>query len=183
MLRKTILGYVDNNIPEKALDLFEKMSLNPNNIIYVIIFNACAQLANERAMKIGKNILNKIINEHENTNIVLNSALDMLVKFNDIENAEHLFELIKKKDVITYSIMMNGYNRNVQPIKCFEIFEQMKKENLIIDETAFTILINSCSQIGMISRCQFIADQIPSHLNDKPYIYSSLIDMWVNIYT
>jgi pentatricopeptide repeat protein len=130
-----------------------------------------------------KKNLNKILNEHENENIVvLCSALDMLMKFNDIENAEHLFGLIKKKDIIAYSIMMNGYNKNFQPLKCFEIFEQLKKENLSIDETAYTILINSCSQIGMISRSQYIADQIPSQFNDNPYIYNSFIDMWASIY-
>ena len=36
---------------EKALDLFETMSLKPNNIIYIIIFNACAKLNNDRARR------------------------------------------------------------------------------------------------------------------------------------
>ncbi|CAM2707819.1 unnamed protein product [Rotaria socialis] len=49
-----ILGYVENNMPENALDLFERMSLSPNDIIYIIIFNACSKLANERAITIGK---------------------------------------------------------------------------------------------------------------------------------
>ena len=158
------------------------MSLNPNDIIYTIILNACAQLANERAITLGKELLNQILKKYNNNNILLNSALDMLMKFNDIENTEDLFKSIKKKDIVTYNIMMNGYNINAQPIKCFDIFQQMKKENLIIDETAFTILINSCSQIGIMSRCQAVADQIPSNLYNKPYIYTSLIDMWVSIY-
>jgi hypothetical protein len=52
--KKFNLGYVENNIPEKALDVFEQMHLKPEDITYAKIFSACAQLADERAMKIGK---------------------------------------------------------------------------------------------------------------------------------
>ncbi|CAF1229480.1 unnamed protein product [Rotaria magnacalcarata] len=171
-------GYVENNMPEKALNLFERMPLNPNDIIYIVTFNACSKLANGRAIEIGNKILNQSLKQFKNNYIVLNSALHMLMRFNDIQRAEHLFELIEKKDIFTYGIMMNGYNINDEPIQSVKIFERMKKDNIIPDEIAYTILISACSQIGMSSMCQLIIDQIPLYLKNKPYIYSSLIDMW-----
>lgn len=56
---KFYLGYVENHIPEKALDLFEQMHLNLENTTYTKIFGACAQLVDNRAKKIGKNFLKK----------------------------------------------------------------------------------------------------------------------------
>ncbi|CAF4702971.1 unnamed protein product [Rotaria sp. Silwood2] len=93
---------------EEALDLFEQMHLNLNNITYSIVFNACAQLANDRAMKIGKQLLDEMPNNYRNDNTVLNSAIHMLMKFGDVQGAERIFNLIKKKDIITYGAMMKG---------------------------------------------------------------------------
>ena len=119
---------------EKALDLYEKMTLNPDNITYCLIFSACAQLQNDRAMKIGKKLLNQMFNHFRNDNVALNAAIHMVIKFGDIRSAERLFELIKIKTIVTYGAMINGYAINNEPRKCFKVFEQMKQENMIINE-------------------------------------------------
>jgi hypothetical protein len=93
---------------ERALDLFEQMPFDPNDVIYIIILSACAQLANDRAMRIGQNLLDQIPNDFRNHNVLLNSALHMLMRFGDVNRAEHFFELIKKKDSISYNVMMKG---------------------------------------------------------------------------
>lgn len=168
-------------MPENALNLFEQMPFDPNDIIYIITFNACGKLANERAINIGEKNLKQALNQFKNNYVLLNSALDMLMRFNDIQSAQNLFQLIKKKDIFTYGIMMHGYNINDEPTQCLRIFEQMKKENIIPDEIAFTTLINACSKIGMSSICQSVVDRIPPYLMNKPHITSSLIDMWASV--
>jgi pentatricopeptide repeat protein len=166
---------------EKALDLFEEMPFNPNDVIYTIIFNACAQLANDRAMGIGKKLLDQMPDSFRNNNIILNSVIHMLMKFGDVNNAEHIFELIKKKDIVTYISMMNGYNVNNESLKCLQHFEEMKQQDIVPNEVIFNILITACSRIGMFSICESIVDQIPPHFYDKHHINNSLIDMWVGI--
>jgi hypothetical protein len=104
---KFILGYVENNMSENALDLFEKMPFNPNDVIYTIIFNACAQLADDYAMKIGKTLLDQMPDNFRNDTIILTSAIHMLMKFGDVTHAEHIFEMTKK-DIVTYGAMMQG---------------------------------------------------------------------------
>jgi pentatricopeptide repeat protein len=180
--KKFNLGYVENNIPEKALDVFEQMHLKPEDITYAKIFSACAQLADDRAMKIGKKLFDQMQNNFRNNTVILTSAICMLMKFGDITHAEHLFELIKEKDIVTYISMMNGYNINNQPLKCLKLFGKMKQEDILPNEVIFTLLIGACSQIGMLSRGQSIVDQIPLNFYDKPHIYTSLIDMWVSIH-
>ena len=95
-------------MPEKALDLFEGMSLNQENATYTIAFSACAQLSNDRAKKLGMKLLNQMPSNFPNNNVVLTSAIHMLMRFGDITSAEHLFNMIKKKDIITYGAMMKG---------------------------------------------------------------------------
>ena len=93
---------------DRTLDLFEQMSVNPNNIIHTIVFNACAQLANERSIRIGKELLNQISHVLPTDNVLSNSAVHMLMRFRDIQDAERVFELIKEKTVVTYGAMMQG---------------------------------------------------------------------------
>ncbi|CAF1223357.1 unnamed protein product [Rotaria sordida] len=171
-------GYIENQMSEKALDLFERIELNLNNFAYTFVFNACAELANDRAMKIGRKLLDGMPENLRNDNVVLTSAIHMLMKFGDIQNAENVFQSIKKKDTSTYGALMNGYNMNGLSRKCFKILEEMLKENIFPDEIIWNIVIGACSKIRLLRRCQYIINQIPLEIQNKKPIQISLIHMW-----
>ncbi|CAF1680426.1 unnamed protein product, partial [Rotaria magnacalcarata] len=103
-----IKGYVGNEMFERALDLYEQIHLNFDSVTYTVVFNACAKLCNDRAMKIGKELLAKIPENYRNDNITSTSAIDMLMKFGDVESAERIFRSIKTKNIITYGAMVKG---------------------------------------------------------------------------
>jgi pentatricopeptide repeat protein len=166
---------------EKALNLFEQMHVNIDDVIYVIVFNACTQLANERAKKIGKKLLDQILNRSKVDDNVLKSAIHMLTRFDDVKRAEHIFELIKKKDVYTYGFMMKLYNQHNESLKCLKLLKEMKQQGVIPNEIIFILAIGACSQIGILSVCQSVVAQIPSHLYGKQNISNALIDMWASI--
>ncbi|CAF5181007.1 unnamed protein product, partial [Rotaria magnacalcarata] len=73
-----VKGYVGNEMFEKALDLFEQIDIELGDVAYTIVFNACAKLCNDRAMKIGKKLLAKMPENYRNNNIISTSAIDML---------------------------------------------------------------------------------------------------------
>ena len=100
---------MENNISDKALDLLEQIPFDLNDIIYVITFGACAQLSNDRAKQIGRKLLNEMPDRFQNDTVLLTSAITMLMKFGDIQNAENLFRMIKKQSIVTYGAMMTGY--------------------------------------------------------------------------
>ncbi|CAF1624503.1 unnamed protein product, partial [Rotaria magnacalcarata] len=141
-----VKGYVGNEMFEKALDLFEQIHLSLTSAIYVIVFNCCAKLCNDRAMKIGKKLLAEMPENYRNDNITSTSAIDMLMKFGDVESAERMFRSIKAKGANIYGALMNGYNLNGESWKCFKIFEEMKEKDIIPDEIAWNILIGACSK-------------------------------------
>ncbi|CAF0731778.1 unnamed protein product [Adineta steineri] len=171
-------GYTENKEYDKVLDLFEQMPLKPDHIIGVLVFNASAQLLHDRAKQIGRQLLYQVPKHFHSDTVVLTSVIDMLMKFNDVTTAEHYFKMIKKKDVVAYSVLMNGYNINNEPLKCLQLLDEIKQHNLIPDEVVWIILIGACAQLSIRSKCQLIFDQIPSHLINKKYIQNSLIHMW-----
>jgi pentatricopeptide repeat protein len=167
---------------DKALDLFKQMPFNLDDMNYTILFNACAQLSNDRAKQIGRKLLHQMPKQFETNNYIQSSAIDMLMKFGDIKNAEHLFQMNKKKSIVTYGAMMNGYNVNNEPLKCLQLLEDIKKHGFILDEIVSNILINACARLSMLSQCQSIIDEIPSDLYNNQRIRNSLIHMWVCIH-
>ncbi|CAF4155773.1 unnamed protein product, partial [Rotaria magnacalcarata] len=102
-----VKGYVGNEMFEKALGLFEQIDIGLDDVTYTIVFNACAKLCNDRAMKIGKKLLAKMPENYRNDNIISTSAIDMLMKFGDVESAERMFRSIKAKGNNNYDALMN----------------------------------------------------------------------------
>ncbi|CAF3356567.1 unnamed protein product [Rotaria socialis] len=246
-------GYISNNMPEKIIELFETISVEVDEVLIIILFNACAKLCNSQAIKLGRDTLNRLPVSFLRNPTLVNSAIDMLMKFGDVNQAENLFEKMQKKTLITYGAMMqvlygivfkacaslsnekaiqlgkktfhempkiylnyiilvtsaihmfmkfdeieiakylfsqikqhssytygvmiNGYKINQEPQKCLSLFEQMKKENITIDESISLSLIGACSQIGIRSICQNIVRQIPLSQSNI-YLNTALIDMW-----
>ncbi|CAM4978137.1 unnamed protein product [Rotaria socialis] len=204
-------GYISNNMPEKVIELFETISVEVDEVLIIILFNACAKLCNSQAIKLGRDTLNRLPVSFLRNPTLVNSAIDMLMKFGDVNQAENLFEKMQKKTLITYGAMMqaihmfmkfdeieiakylfsqikqhssytygvmiNGYKINQEPQKCLSFFEQMKKENITIDESISLSLIGACSQIGIRSICQNIVRQIPLSQSNI-YLNTALIDMW-----
>ena len=84
------------------------MLIEPDEITLTVLFNACAELPNERALKIKNKYLDQLPKLLSNNNYVLNSFLHMLMKFGDTSNAENVFAQIKKKNIVTYGVMMQG---------------------------------------------------------------------------
>lgn len=84
------------------------MKIKPNEFNFTVLFNACGVVGSDRAKKIGKKLFDEMPDGYRNNIIVLNSAIDMLMKFSDVQSAEEVFKSMKTKDIFTYGAMMKG---------------------------------------------------------------------------
>ncbi|CAF4838862.1 unnamed protein product [Rotaria sp. Silwood1] len=140
-----IKGYQENQEYEKALDLYEKMNFKGNKVIHTIVFNTCTQLSNDRSRVVGKKLLKTILNNGQHDNLVLNSAIRMLTRFDDVKEAERIFFLIKEKDIYSFNAMIKGYEKNEEYEKALDLYEQMSfKPNNV----TYTIVFNICTQLA-----------------------------------
>ncbi|CAF5045388.1 unnamed protein product, partial [Rotaria magnacalcarata] len=110
-------GLISNNMPTKVLDLFDEMNIESNQAILAALFSACSRVANDRAMKIGRKLLNQIPKNFLNDDKLLTSAINILMRFGDVSSVENLFQTIKKKDIVAYGAMMKG-NLDIYKITC-----------------------------------------------------------------
>jgi pentatricopeptide repeat protein len=172
-------GYLNNHRAQQAFDLFFKIS-HPTPISYTLFFNTCAQLGDETSLKAAQEIFRKLSSRNNFRDLdkrILNSALDMFVKCNDIDSAEALFPQLKR-DVVSFGLLMKMYNSRNQMEKTFALFKQMKSEKVLPNNQIYVLLINACARLGDLSACESIIGEIPQQSFDDLWISNSLIDMW-----
>jgi predicted Zn-dependent protease len=103
-------------MPGKVLEMFDTMSVQPDEVIAIILFNACAKVADPRAVKLGKMMLTQPLATFFDNSILMNSATDMLMKFGEVEEAEKIFKKIKRKNSIVYGAMMQGHRNGLDHV-------------------------------------------------------------------
>ncbi|CAF0947573.1 unnamed protein product [Adineta ricciae] len=176
-------GYIRNQMPEKAIDLFEQIK-NPNEVIVTLLFNACAQLPSEGSLSLIKSVWKKYQNTRLLDDQALTALIDALMRCGDVNQAETIFDQSANKVLHMYGAMMKGYIHfgyllNRTPNKTLRLYHQIKnmkttQSNFII----YLLAINASSQIAMAAECQSIVDEIPQHILLNTQISNSLIDMW-----
>jgi pentatricopeptide repeat protein len=149
--------------------------------LYAILYSACDAISDERAITLGKRLLDKMPMMLNDNLIAMGSVIHMLMKFGEVHEAERLFSQIKKPDAASYGVMMNGYNINSEPQKCLTFFEEAKRQKIELDERIYVSLLGAYSRIGIISMCQEVVKQISTDALNSSRVQTSLIDMWVSV--
>jgi hypothetical protein len=100
-------GYVKNNEARKAIELFEKIE-KPNEVILILVLNACAQLQTNEALELVKKISSNVSTSAESNSQLTTSLLDALMKCGDVKSAESIFGIVTKRTLEMYGAMMKG---------------------------------------------------------------------------
>lgn len=99
---------IDNDQLDEALELIQQIDVPLNDFLLNSIFGLCSSLRNSVTRKLAEDLFNKYESNIEKNPILLTSALNMFLRFGDIERAENLFSRIKTSNLITLGTMING---------------------------------------------------------------------------
>ncbi|CAF1590895.1 unnamed protein product [Adineta ricciae] len=135
-------GYIYNELPRKAIDLFQLVK-NPNEILILLLFNGCAQLPSEQSLNLVKNVWEQSKVRSLRSGNLLTSVIDALMKCGDIKSAEVVFVESPSKSISMHGAMMKGYIKNDMAKKAIDLFQQIKDPN----EFIITLLFNACAQL------------------------------------
>ncbi|CAF1398340.1 unnamed protein product [Adineta ricciae] len=152
-------GYIENEMSEKAIDLFKQVE-DPREIIITLLFNACAQLPSQQSLSLIKTVWKKYQNTallHEHA---LTALIDAFMRCGDVKGAETIFHKLPHKVLPMYGAMMKDIKAT--------------QSNFVI----YLLAINASAQVAIASECQAIVDEIPQHIVSNSKISNALIDMW-----
>lgn len=178
-----ILGLSRNRLPRDALDLFYRLrnhtDLRPNSITLVGALSACAALG---GVKEGKEIHEYIIDNGFEVDLIINTSLiDMYSKCGCVETAREIFEGMKDKDLVAWSVMISGHGVNGQVKEAIELFDRMRRVNkLNPDNVTFTSLLSAFSHAGLLEEGwdYFNAMKTVYGLEPKNEQYACMVDLF-----
>ncbi|CAF1449723.1 unnamed protein product [Rotaria magnacalcarata] len=170
-------GYLKNNLPKKVIDLFNEIK-NPDRVIIILLFNACAKLGTNEELNLVKRISSNIPESLFLEPNISSSLIHVFMKCGDVTSAKSLFDRSTKKTISMYGAMMKGFIINNLSQEAIDLFNEIKDPNEII----ITLFFNACVQLGTekeLILLKSISSKISNSFYSNPYVVTSLIDAFM----
>lgn len=100
-------GYIKNRLSQKAIDLFHQIK-TPDDVIYIILFNACSELKTSEASRLSLTVYSSLKRSCLTNQRLIASLLDALMKCKDVKSAETIFNKLKEPNNYILGAMMKG---------------------------------------------------------------------------
>ncbi|KAL6971553.1 hypothetical protein U1Q18_031232, partial [Sarracenia purpurea var. burkii] len=98
-----------------------------------------------------------------------------------ISEARMMFDKMSHRDVVTWSIMIDGYFQGGLFEDVLVLFEEMKSSNVEPDEIIFSIIISSCGRAGNLCYGKAIHEFITAKdMVIDPHLQSALVTMYAS---
>ncbi|KAK9913044.1 hypothetical protein M0R45_036870 [Rubus argutus] len=177
-----IACYAKNGRPYEALELFRKMILEapdlfPNSVTMVSVLQACAALA---ALEQGKFIHGYILRRGlDSTLPVMSSLITMYARCGKLELGQQVFNMIKKKDVVSWNSLISSYGIHGYGKRAIQIFEDMINHGVSPSHISFVSVLGACSHEGLVEEGKVIFKSMVREHGLYPSIeqYACMVDL------
>ncbi|XP_057997629.1 pentatricopeptide repeat-containing protein At2g13600-like [Hevea brasiliensis] len=140
-----ISGYVQNGFSVEAVKLFFKLlesGVKANDVTFTSVVRACAGLGD---FGLGMSVLGLIIKTgFEHYIAVSNSLITLCLRMGEINLARGVFDRMKKRDVVSWTAILDTYVEMGDMGEARRIFDEMPERN----EVSWSAMIARYSQSG-----------------------------------
>ncbi|KAF6162367.1 hypothetical protein GIB67_005287 [Kingdonia uniflora] len=135
----------------EGLELFYMMRnccIDPDLMTLTSVISASELVGNE---KLGKQIHGYVIKSEFVVEVsVINSLIQMYCSVGRLVDAEKLFDRMGFKDVVSWTSLISGYEKNDLPVKSVEAYTRMQLEGVMPDEVAIATVLSACACLGLL---------------------------------
>ncbi|KAJ7539790.1 hypothetical protein O6H91_11G109000 [Diphasiastrum complanatum] len=175
-----IAGYAQQGLGKEAIALYKQMQqedVQPNNVTYVGVLNACASIA---ALEEGKQLHFLIVKSEFAADVIVgNTLVDMYAKCGSIELAREVFNNMQERNVVSWNAMIAGYAQQGLGEEAFALYNQMKQEDVQPTNVTYVILLNACASIAALDQGKKLHfDIIKSGFESDVSVGNTLVDMY-----
>ncbi|KAH7276825.1 hypothetical protein KP509_39G023400, partial [Ceratopteris richardii] len=165
-----------------ALNCLDEMQLKgvaPNAVTYVCCLTACGRIGDvEKGKEMHEEIVSKGLLE---TFALGNALVDMYANCGFLQRALEVFDILPKRDVISWNALMSGYVKYEYGIKTLNCLAQMQIEGVNPDFSTLVCGLKSCTYCDLMKKGSNVlmkfADRMDRELGTA--VGNALIDMYV----
>jgi pentatricopeptide repeat protein len=171
-------GYVEHGHNMQALDLFEEMRRNgfsnPHLLMFVCGMKACTNLgAIKRGQILHLEITKKGLGEDA---LVCNTLIDMYASSSLLMEAQHVFDNLLVKTLVSWNSLIAGYVENGQGETALDLFYHMV---MVADATTFVCTLKACGNDSALYKGQEIHIQLVKQGIEKDvFVCNTLVDTY-----
>lgn len=149
-----ITAYVNNGVWDKGLSLFREMMMigepKPDKMTVGSVLSGCANMGSI-GLLVGKLLHAFILKNGWELNVEISTVLvDMYAKCGFLKNASLVFDLMKERNVITWTALICGGAQHGFSQEALTLFKMMQETGVRPDELTFTGVLNACAHTGLV---------------------------------
>jgi pentatricopeptide repeat protein len=172
-----ITAYTRHAFAEEAFGLFHQMKregIQPNQFTFASLLPACEGLTSL------EKVHEKIIKSGMDWDVFVESALaDMYAKFGSLENARKVFDRMRQRDDVSWTVMIAGYSQNGLPEEAVRLYQQMREAGVKPSLKTFASILPACANLGALEQGMEIHEEIiRGGFRCDVFVESALIDMY-----
>ncbi|KAF4363511.1 hypothetical protein G4B88_022072 [Cannabis sativa] len=176
-----ISAYAESDWPQEALRLFNEMQqlgVSPDYVTMLSVISACAHLgALDKA-----NWIHIYVNRNGfgGTLSVNNALIDMYAKCGSLGRAREVFEKMPRKNVISWTSMINACAMHGDAVNALSFFNKMKERNVQPNGVTFVGLLYACSHAGLVDEGKKLFASMIDEYNIAPKHehYGCMVDLF-----
>ncbi|XP_020272070.1 pentatricopeptide repeat-containing protein At1g08070, chloroplastic-like [Asparagus officinalis] len=149
-----IRAFARSSSPSNSVSLYKSMlsegPTRPNNFTFPFLLVSCSKLPGpETGLQVHSHVmkLGFDLDSH-----VRHSLIGLYCIFGDLDVARYLFDEITRWDVVSFNVMMSGYNKCGQWDDALRVFGYMLRVGVRPDDRTFGCLMSICSGLGDLTR-------------------------------
>nr|AYM00637.1 pentatricopeptide repeat protein [Salvia miltiorrhiza] len=177
-----IEGYSKSvEMAKKALEMYIEMQhldFRPTISTYASVIGACSLLS---AFEVGQQIQGQLMKTEFLPHIMIGSALiDMYSKCGRTEDARRVFDYMPKRNVFSWTSMIDGYGKNGSPGEALALFSRMINGSRIVPNyVTFLGALSACAHAGLVAKGMEIFKSMEGVYSMRPRMehYACVVDL------
>ncbi|KAK7328418.1 hypothetical protein VNO77_22524 [Canavalia gladiata] len=146
-----ISSFAQNGKPEMAIALFRQMGMSGTKFDSVSLSSALSAAANSPTLYYGKEMHGYVVRNGLISDTVVASALiDMYSKCGKIALSQCVFDLMDRKNEVSWNSIIAAYGNHGCPRKGLDLFHEMLEAGIHPDHITFLVIISACGHAGLV---------------------------------
>ncbi|PON39801.1 Tetratricopeptide-like helical domain containing protein [Parasponia andersonii] len=171
--------HIQTKNASKAIVYFSnllQMGLEPDNLTVLSLVSACIQV---NSLKLANSVMAYLICKGFDKEVTISNALiNLYARYGNISTARKLFDRLRGKDNVSWSVMINGYGLHGDGKAALDLFIAMELSGMKPDGITFLTILSACSHSGLADEGRRVFHSMAEQgISPRPEHYACLVDL------
>ncbi|KAF7019931.1 hypothetical protein CFC21_033059 [Triticum aestivum] len=175
-----IVGHAQEGQVKEALELFRRFWSSGIRADGHVLSSIVGVFADFALIEQGRQVHCYTVKNPAGLDVsVSNSLVDMYHKCGLTDEAEQRFWETPRRNVVSWTAMINGLGKHGHGREAIDMFEKMRTEGVEPDEVSYLALLSACSHSGLVEECRRYFSMIRQDkwLRPRAEHYACMVDL------